>query len=60
VGYNMSWIFLDGIDEETLYDALDLAVTAVTPDRHDLGTSNVPLAGAAQYLQGTHWLWTRR
>jgi hypothetical protein len=47
VGFNMSWIFIDGINEDALYDALDLAATDVTPDEHDLGTSYVPLAGAA-------------
>jgi len=43
----MSWIFVDGINEDALYDALDLAATGETPDEHDLGTSYVPLAGAA-------------
>jgi hypothetical protein len=43
----MSWIFVDGIDEDALYEALDLAATDETPDEHDLGTSYVPLAGAA-------------
>lgn len=47
MGFNMSWIFVDGINEDALYDALDLAGTGVTPDEHDLGTSHVPLAGAA-------------
>jgi hypothetical protein len=47
VGFNMSWIFVDGINEDALYAALDLATTGVTPDEHDLGTSHVPLAGAA-------------
>src|SRR6266850_3761067 len=47
VGFNMSWIFVDGIDEDALYGALDLAATDETPDPHDLGTSYVPLAGAA-------------
>jgi hypothetical protein len=47
VGFNMSWIFVDGIDEDALYEALDLAATDETPDEHDLGTSYVPLAGAA-------------
>jgi len=46
VGFNMSWIFVDGIDEGALYDALDLAATTETPDPHDLGTSYVPLAGS--------------
>ena len=47
MGFNMSWIFVDGINEDALYDALDLAATGETPDEHDLGTSSVPLAGAA-------------
>lgn len=47
MGFNMSWIFVDGINEDALYAALDLAATGVTPDEHDLGTSHVPLAGAA-------------
>ena len=47
MGFNMSWVFVDGINEGALYDALDLAATGVTPDEHDLGTSYVPLAGAA-------------
>jgi hypothetical protein len=42
----MSWIFVDGIDQDALYDALDLAPTGEAPDRYDLGTSRVPLAGA--------------
>ncbi|WP_271532382.1 hypothetical protein [Bradyrhizobium sp. CCBAU 25338] len=42
----MSWILVDGITEEVLYDCLDLAPTGGTPDRYDLGTSYVPLAGA--------------
>jgi hypothetical protein len=45
MGFNMSWIFVDGIDEDALYEALDLAPTGETPDRFDLGTSRVPLAG---------------
>jgi hypothetical protein len=47
VGFNMSWIFVDGINEDALYEALDLAATDETPDPHDLGTSYVPLASAA-------------
>jgi hypothetical protein len=43
----MSWIFVDGINEDALYETLELAVTAEAPDPHDLGTSRVPLAGAA-------------
>lgn len=46
LGFNMSWILVDGIDQDALYDALDLAPTGETPDRYDLGTSRVPLAGA--------------
>jgi len=46
LGFNMSWIVVDGIDQNALYDALDLAPTGETPDRYDLGTSRVPLAGA--------------
>jgi hypothetical protein len=47
VGFNMSWVFVDEINEDALYNALDLAATGVTPDEHDLGTSHVALAGAA-------------
>jgi hypothetical protein len=47
VGFNMSWVLVDGINEDALYEALDLAATDETPDPHDLGTSYVPLAGAA-------------
>jgi len=46
VGFNMSWIFVDGIDQGALYEALDLAPTDEIPDQYDLGTSRVPLAGA--------------
>lgn len=46
MGFNMSWIFVYGIDEDELFAALDLAPTGETPDMHDLGTSDVPLAGA--------------
>jgi hypothetical protein len=46
LGFNMSWIFVDGIDQDALYEALDLTPTGGTPDPHDLGTSRVPLAGA--------------
>jgi hypothetical protein len=45
VGFNMSWIFVDGIDQDALHEALDLAPTGETPDQDDLGTSRVPLAG---------------
>lgn len=46
MGFNMSWIFVEGIDRDALYEALDLVPTDGTPDRYDLGTSRVPLAGA--------------
>jgi hypothetical protein len=46
VGFNMSWIFVNGIDENALYEALELTATGETPDPLDLGTSYVPLAGA--------------
>src|SRR5262252_3618807 len=42
----MSWILVDGIDQDTLFDALDLAPRDQTPSKHDLGTSHLPLAGA--------------
>ena len=47
MGFNMSWMFVDEVTEEALYEALDLVPTGETPDRYDLGTSYVPLAGAA-------------
>jgi hypothetical protein len=47
VGFNMSWIFVDQIDSDALYEAFELAPTAETPDPYDLGTSRVPLAGAS-------------
>jgi hypothetical protein len=66
VGFNMSWVLVDGINEDALYEALDLAATDETPDPHDLGTSYVPLAGAALksgggalYSRSTPWSWTR-
>jgi hypothetical protein len=46
MGFNMSWIFVDGVDQDTLYEALELRPTGETPDQYDLGTSRVPLAGA--------------
>jgi len=46
MGFNMSWVFVHGIDQDALYEALDLAPTGGTPSRYDLGTSRVPLAGA--------------
>src|SRR5215211_9324314 len=60
----MSWIFVDGINEDALYETLDLAVTGEAPDPHDL----VPAAclwrellsspGGARYSQNTRWSWT--
>lgn len=48
MGFNMSWIIVDDIQEEALYEALDLVATRdAPPDPFDLGTSSVPLAGAA-------------
>jgi hypothetical protein len=46
MGYNMSWILVDGIDQDALYEALDLAPTDKIPHWSELGTSRVPLAGA--------------
>jgi hypothetical protein len=45
VGFNMSWIFVDQIDLNELYAALDVKSTGEAADPHDLGTSRVPLAG---------------
>jgi hypothetical protein len=42
----MSWIFVEGIDQDSLYEVFDLAPTGESPDPYDLGTSRVPLAGA--------------
>jgi hypothetical protein len=42
----MSWMLVDGIDQDAMYEVLDLAPTDETPDWSDLGTSLVPLAGA--------------
>lgn len=42
----MSWIFVEGVDQGALYDALDLVSTGSAPDYRDLGTNRVPLAGA--------------
>ena len=47
MGFNTSWIFVDRIDQESLYGALDLVATDTIPDQSDLGTSHVSLAGAA-------------
>jgi len=45
VGFNMSWIFVDQIDLNELYAALDVKSTGLAADPYDLGTSRVPLAG---------------
>jgi hypothetical protein len=45
VGFNMSWIFVDQIDLNELYAALDVKSTGEAADKHDLGTKRVPLAG---------------
>jgi hypothetical protein len=44
VGFNMSWVCVDGIKPEAL--ALDLAPTGEIPDLSDLGLSDTPWAGA--------------
>jgi hypothetical protein len=46
MGYNMSWILVDGIDQDALYKALDLVPTDEIPHWSDLGSSRAPLAGA--------------
>lgn len=46
MGFNMSWVFVDGVDQDALYTALDLVPTDLRPDHYDLGTSSVPLAGS--------------
>jgi len=45
VGFNMSWIFVDQIDLNDLYAALDVKSTGEAADPYDLGTKRVPLAG---------------
>jgi hypothetical protein len=45
VGFNMSWIFVDQIDLNELYAALDVKSTGEAADPSDLGTKRVPLAG---------------
>jgi hypothetical protein len=45
VGFNMSWIFVDQVELNDLYAALDVKSTGETVDPYDLGTSRVPLAG---------------
>lgn len=46
MGFNMSWIFVDAIAPDQLYDIFDLAPTGEHADHDDFGTSAVPLAGA--------------
>jgi len=45
VGFNMSWMFIDQIDLNELYAALDVKSTGEAADPYDLGTGRVPLAG---------------
>jgi hypothetical protein len=45
VGFNMSWIFVDQIDLNELFAALDVRSTGEAADPYDLGTGRVPLAG---------------
>jgi hypothetical protein len=45
MGFNMSWIFVDGIELDELYAALDVKSTGAAADPYDLGTGRVPLAG---------------
>ena len=45
VGFNMSWVFVDQIDLNELYAALDVKSTGEAADPYDLGTKRVPLAG---------------
>ena len=47
MGFNMSWIFVDGLAPDRLYNTFDLAPTGQPADRGDFGTSRVPLAGTA-------------
>jgi hypothetical protein len=46
VGTNMSWILVDEIEQDALYNALDLVTTGGIPHHHDLGTRRAPLVGA--------------
>jgi hypothetical protein len=41
----MSWVFVDAIELDELYAALDVKSTGEAADPYDLGTSRVPLAG---------------
>jgi hypothetical protein len=45
VGFNMSWLFVDAIEPDELYAALDVKSTGEAADPYDLGTFRVPLAG---------------
>ena len=45
MGFNMSWIFVDAIELDELYAALDVKSTGEAADPYDLGTGRVPLAG---------------
>ena len=45
MGFNMSWMFIDQIDLNELYAALDVKSTGEAADPYDLGTGRVPLAG---------------
>lgn len=52
VGFNMSWTFVDGIDPDTLFAALDLAPLGETVESEDLGTGRAPLTGGTF---GSEW-----
>ena len=45
MGFNMSWVFVDAIELDELYAALDVKSTGQAADPYDLGTGEVPLAG---------------
>ena len=45
MGFNMSWIFVDRIELDELYAALDVKSTGKAADPYDLGTGRVLLAG---------------
>jgi hypothetical protein len=45
VGFNMSWIFVDRIELDELYSALNVKSTGEPADPYDLGTSRLPLVG---------------
>jgi hypothetical protein len=52
MGFKMSWIFVDQIDLNELYAALDVKSTGEAADPYRLGTSRVPLAGSSQKTDG--------